>query len=156
MPDSVSIEKWGEAQRKSGCAVVAVTGCFDLFHAGHADFLMSVKLLGGIRRHAVLVCIDSDKRVAFHKGHGRPIIPLAERVSVLRACRYADRVASFDSLPELNKILRELKPDYIGRNEDDRGKPVFGEDIAKHGVLWVKTPPIHTSDIIQRVLDSQD
>ena len=149
----VDLNRWVDLQRENCREIAVLTGCFDLFHAGHARFLKGAKTQDrrrGIER-AVLVCLDSDKRVAFLKGHGRPIIPFAQRKAVLEACRWGDRVEGFDTIAELTEITGIAWPDLTIRADGDTRK-VFGYSGK---ILRVKTPPIHTSDIIQRVLESQ-
>lgn len=149
----IDLERWVVLQREEGREIAVVTGCFDLFHAGHAEFLRGAKTQGlrpGIDR-VVLVCLDSDRRVAFLKGHGRPIIPFAERKAILEACRWVDRVEGFDSVHQLVQITRMAWPDLTVRTEGDTRK-VFGYTGR---ILRVPTPPIHTSEIIERIVDSQ-
>ncbi|MFF6779807.1 D-glycero-beta-D-manno-heptose 1-phosphate adenylyltransferase [Streptomyces sp. NPDC012510] len=91
--------------RAAGGTVVAAGGCFDLLHAGH------VALLQGARRtgDCLVVCVNSDASVRRRKGKGRPLVPLADRIRVLRALECVDAVAVFDQdTPE--RLLGELRP----------------------------------------------
>jgi len=51
--------------------IVFTNGCFDILHAGHADYLNKAKSLGDI----LVVGINSDASVRRIKGEKRPILP---------------------------------------------------------------------------------
>lgn len=149
---------WAAIQRRRKRPIAIVNGCFDGLHVGHLELLRQAQTPrnGEDLVYSVLVCIDSDRRVAFLKGSDRPIFPQAERVAMLEACRYVDRVEVFESPGELREIVEAVAPTWIVRGQEERGrKPVWCEELATRGVLWVQTPPVHTSDIVQRVLDRQ-
>ena len=61
-------------------------GTFDLFHAGHVEFLRRCAELG-----SVTVSLNEDEFIEKYKGK-RPIISYRERESVLLGCRWVDRV----------------------------------------------------------------
>ena len=64
---------------------VYVEGVFDLFHAGHVEFLRQARLLGD----RLIVGLISDADAATYKP--APIMTHAERLAVVRACRHVDR-----------------------------------------------------------------
>ncbi|NJQ05586.1 D-glycero-beta-D-manno-heptose 1-phosphate adenylyltransferase [Streptomyces lonarensis] len=99
--------------RAAGGTVVATGGCFDLLHAGHIALLEAAR---GVGDHLV-VCVNSDASVRRRKGGSRPLVPLADRVRVLRALGCVDAVAVFDEdTPE--QLLRELRPDVWAKGGD--------------------------------------
>jgi glycerol-3-phosphate cytidylyltransferase len=61
-------------------------GTFDLFHAGHVEFLRRCKDFGH-----VTVALNTDEFIADYKGKP-PVMSFQERLSVLEACKYVDRV----------------------------------------------------------------
>lgn len=61
-------------------------GTFDLFHAGHVEFLRRCAELG-----SVTVSLNEDEFIEKYKGK-RPIISYREREAVLLGCRWVDRV----------------------------------------------------------------
>jgi cytidyltransferase-like protein len=69
-----------------GLVWVYAPGICDLFHPGHVEFFRRARALGD----RVIVGIPSDENTASYKP--RPIMTLEERVSVVSACRYVDRV----------------------------------------------------------------
>ncbi|MEV6793319.1 D-glycero-beta-D-manno-heptose 1-phosphate adenylyltransferase [Streptomyces sp. NPDC051320] len=91
--------------RATGGTVVAAGGCFDLLHAGHVALLQAARRTGD----CLIVCVNSDASVRRRKGSGRPLVPAADRVRVLRALECVDAVVVFDEdTPE--RLLRELRP----------------------------------------------
>lgn len=66
--------------------VIYTGGTFDLFHAGHVEFLRRCAELG-----SVTVSLNEDEFIEKYKGK-RPVISYQERKSVLLGCRWVDRV----------------------------------------------------------------
>jgi rfaE bifunctional protein nucleotidyltransferase chain/domain len=99
--------------RSAGGTVVAAGGCFDLLHAGHVALLQAARRAGD----CLIVCVNSDDSVRRRKGAGRPLVPVADRVRVLRALECVDAVAVFDEdTPE--RILGELRPHIWAKGGD--------------------------------------
>ncbi|MEV5145596.1 PfkB family carbohydrate kinase [Streptomyces sp. NPDC052727] len=99
--------------RAAGGTVVAAGGCFDLLHAGHVALLQAARRAGD----CLVVCVNSDASVRRRKGDGRPLVPAADRVRVLRALECVDAVAVFDEdTPE--RILGELRPHIWAKGGD--------------------------------------
>ncbi|MBW8817176.1 MAG: D-glycero-beta-D-manno-heptose 1-phosphate adenylyltransferase [Streptomyces sp.] len=99
--------------RAAGGTVVAAGGCFDLLHAGHVALLQAARRTGD----CLVVCVNSDSSVRRRKGDGRPLVPLADRVRVLRALECVDAVAVFDEdTPE--RLLGELRPHIWAKGGD--------------------------------------
>ncbi|MEV4336838.1 PfkB family carbohydrate kinase [Streptomyces sp. NPDC049590] len=99
--------------RAAGGTVVAAGGCFDLLHAGHVALLQAARRAGD----CLIVCLNSDDSVRRRKGDGRPLVPAADRVRVLRALECVDAVAVFDEdTPE--RVLGELRPHIWAKGGD--------------------------------------
>ncbi|WP_028303534.1 adenylyltransferase/cytidyltransferase family protein [Oceanospirillum maris] len=73
--------------------VVYTVGTFDLLHVGHLALLEYCKSLGGI----LAVGVASDRVVNSYKPNV-PVIPLEQRMEMLRALRCVDIVRSYDEL----------------------------------------------------------
>ncbi|MFH8369883.1 D-glycero-beta-D-manno-heptose 1-phosphate adenylyltransferase [Streptomyces sp. NPDC018031] len=102
-----------ERVRARGGTVVATGGCFDLLHAGHVGLLQNARRVGD----CLIVCVNSDASVRRLKGPGRPLTPVADRVSVLAGLGCVDAVAVFDEdTPE--RLLRGLRPDVWVKGGD--------------------------------------
>lgn len=91
---------------------------FDLFHAGHVEFLSRCRELsnGG----EVVVALNTDEFIEAYKGK-RPIMTYEERAKVVGACKYVDSViANFDGA-DSRTAIEYVKPDLI----------VIGSDWAR-------------------------
>ncbi|MFE6358827.1 PfkB family carbohydrate kinase [Streptomyces sp. NPDC057806] len=105
--------------RAAGGTVVAAGGCFDLLHAGHVALLQAARRTGD----CLVVCVNSDASVRRRKGGGRPFVPVADRVRVLRALECVDAVAVFDEdTPE--RLLAELRPHIWAKGGDYARTPL--------------------------------
>ncbi|MFH8802039.1 D-glycero-beta-D-manno-heptose 1-phosphate adenylyltransferase [Streptomyces sp. NPDC017936] len=99
--------------RAAGGTVVAAGGCFDLLHAGHVALLQAARRTGD----CLVVCVNSDASVRRRKGAGRPLVPVADRLRVLRALECVDAVAVFDEdTPE--RLLSVLRPHIWAKGGD--------------------------------------
>jgi cytidyltransferase-related domain len=72
--------------------IVFTNGCFDILHAGHADYLNKAKSLGDI----LVVGINSDASVRRIKGEKRPILPQQMRAYLLDNLKPVDYVVIFE------------------------------------------------------------
>jgi rfaE bifunctional protein nucleotidyltransferase chain/domain/rfaE bifunctional protein kinase chain/domain len=111
--------------RAAGGRVVATGGCFDLLHAGHVSVLQAARRLGG----CLIVLLNSDESVRRLKGPDRPLVPEADRASVISALECVDAVAVFDEgTPEA--ALDRLRPDVFAKGGD-----YAGVDLPERSVL---------------------
>ncbi|NOX27948.1 MAG: adenylyltransferase/cytidyltransferase family protein [Gammaproteobacteria bacterium] len=97
--------------------VVYTVGTFDLLHVGHLALLKYCKTLGDV----VAVGVASDKAVNSYKPNV-PIIPLEERMEMLKALRCVEIVRPYYEL-EYVSACKELKPDIFVIGEDWGDQP---------------------------------
>lgn len=90
-------------------------GTFDLFHAGHVEFLRRCAELG-----SVTVSLNEDEFIEKYKGK-RPVISYAEREAVLLGCRWVDRVVPNMGGADSRVAISYCRPDLI----------VIGSDWAR-------------------------
>jgi glycerol-3-phosphate cytidylyltransferase len=90
-------------------------GTFDLFHAGHVEFLKRCSHLG-----SVFVSLNTDEFIAEYKGKP-PVMSYAERKTVLESCRYVDGVIENFGGVDSKPAIEMLEPDLI----------VIGSDWAR-------------------------
>ena len=98
------------------CPPLALTnGCFDLFQAGHARLLNSIKssIIGG----KLIVGINSDESVRANKGSDRPIICEDQRAYLVACHESVDNVFIFNE-PTVERDLRRLKPAFWYKGGD--------------------------------------
>ncbi|MBL1084566.1 bifunctional heptose 7-phosphate kinase/heptose 1-phosphate adenyltransferase [Streptomyces actinomycinicus] len=112
--------------RAAGGTVVAAGGCFDLLHAGHVALLQAARRAGD----CLIVCVNSDDSVRRRKGDGRPLVPAADRVRVLRALECVDAVAVFEEdTPE--RLLGELRPHIWAKGGDYARTPLPEQPLVE-------------------------
>jgi glycerol-3-phosphate cytidylyltransferase len=123
-------------------------GAYDLFHVGHLNIL----------KHAAAHCdrliagVVSDEMLLQTKGR-LPVIPLAERMEIVRSLRFVDDVHA-EVVPDKIDTWRSVRFDVIFKGDDWRGT-AKGEklerDFAAVGVEVRYFPyTMHTSSSILR------
>lgn len=125
-----------------------VPGVYDMFHIGHLNILRSAKdhcdhLIAGV---------VSDEMAARAKGK-LPVVPLAERLEIVRSIRFVDEVYA-ELVPEKLDVWRALRFDAIIKGDDWRGTPKgdkLERDFASVGVEVVYLPyTVQTSSTMLR------
>ena len=96
IPDYNELVKKIEALRTLGQKIVVTIGTWDMFHPGHARYLLKAKEQGDI----LIVGADSDITVKRYKGPHRPINPQEERVEMLTYLSFVDFVTLIEDVDE--------------------------------------------------------
>jgi len=98
---------------------IFVSGCFDMLHSGHVEFLKNASEFGDL-----YVGIASDSTIEELKGR-QPINSEQERLYMVSSIKYvADSFISAGSgVLDFQEELKELKPDYFVINEDGYSPP---------------------------------
>ncbi|AHE95464.1 glycerol-3-phosphate cytidylyltransferase [Thermocrinis ruber] len=132
--------------------IVFTNGCFDILHAGHADYLNRAKSLGDI----LVVGINSDASVRRIKGEKRPILPQQMRAYLLDNLKPVDYVVIFEEDTPL-ELIKAIKPDVLVKGADWDLERIVGADfVLSYGGRVERIPfsfDISTSKVIERVLD---
>lgn len=76
-------------------------GTYDMFHIGHLNLLMNAKA----QCDYLIVGVNSDELVEKYKNKSA-IIPLEERMAIVGAIRYVDRVVSCDTLDKMDAFQK--------------------------------------------------
>jgi rfaE bifunctional protein nucleotidyltransferase chain/domain len=115
--------------RREGKRIVFTNGCFDLLHAGHAQYLRRAAALGDV----LLVGVNSDASVRRLKGEGRPVQRAADRAYLLASLSGVSYVTIFpEDTPA--RLIREVLPHVLVKGGDWKGKEIVGSDIVlAHG-----------------------
>lgn len=106
------------------------SGVFDMFHVGHLNILKKAKE----NCDYLMVAVSPDELVESYKGK-TPIIPLEDRMEIIRAIKYVDEVVvqhNRDKIEAYNKHKFDVM--FVG--DDWKGNPLFDEvekALNKHG-----------------------
>jgi len=128
-------------------------GAFDLFHVGHLNLLKHAKS----RCDFLIAGVVSDEVLRTQKGV-TPVIPLAERLEIVRNIRFVDDAVAA-VVPDKLDIWRELRFDVFFKGDDWRGTEKgerLEREFAAVGVEVVYFPyTLSTSSTaLRRALDS--
>jgi len=102
-----------EGHRKEGRVVVFTNGCFDVLHAGHAQYLEQARALGDV----LVVGVNSDASVRRLKGPSRPYQSQEDRARLLAALEAVGHVVVFDEDTPV-ETLALLRPDIHVKGGD--------------------------------------
>lgn len=121
----------------------------DLFHAGHVEFFRKARALGD----GLIVGVCSDEAVATYKP--RPVMTMAERIAVVAACRYVDRVVPDAPLFCTRAHLDKIGADFACHGDDFTQEQLnywyadlVGTDRLK---VVAYTPSISSRQIVERI-----
>lgn len=114
--------------------IVYTAGTFDLLHVGHIALLEYCKSLGDV----LAVGVASDRVVNSYKPN-LPVIPLEQRMEMLKALECVDIVRAYDEL-EYVSGCKELNADIFVIGEDWGHKP---HNIAVESYLESAGKQIH-------------
>ncbi len=135
---------------------VYTVGTFDLLHIGHLDLLEYCKTLGD----KFVVGVASDEVVASYK-RNVPVIPLKQRMRMLKALDCVDDVVSYDKLEYVTQC-KAVGTDIFVIGEDWGDKP-HNINVEKYlklkGAKIVQVsynPQTSSSQIKQNVIYQQD
>ena len=124
--------------------IVYTVGTFDLLHVGHLALLKHCRLLGDI----VAVGVASDEVVNLYKPNV-PIIPLKQRVEMLKALRCVDIVRPYHELEyvsgckELNIDIFVIGEDW-GKNPQNLAVDSYLKSAGKE-IIQVHYSPLNSS-----------
>lgn len=93
-----------------------VSGNFDLVHAGHIRLFKIAKQLTDI----VVVSLNTDSFSLQYKKK-LPVMPLAERIEIVSACRYVDEVVVNEGGYDSKLAIERVKPQFIIHGDDWTG-----------------------------------
>lgn len=128
---------------------VYAPGVCDLFHVGHVEFFRKARELGD----RLIVGVPSAAAIADYKR--APIMTLEERIGVVRACRYVDRVVPDSPRHVTADFLDSIAADFAVHGDDITAEALAvsfpGLMAAGRMRLVPYTPIISTSEILARI-----
>jgi cytidyltransferase-like protein len=137
--------------------IVYTGGTFDLFHAGHVNFLRQCKNIAG-ENGEVWVALNSDRFVEEFKGSS-PIYDYVDREDILRACKYVDNVIPHEGL-DSRPTIKKVEPNFIVIGTDWVAKDYYAQmgftqswlDMRGIGLIYVPyTLGVSTTEIKKRL-----
>lgn len=119
------------------------TGVFDLFHVGHLNILKRAKELCDF----LIVGVSTDELVSSYKNK-TPVIPYEERVAIVEAIRYVDKVVPQETRDKM-AAYHEYEFDVMFVGDDWKGNKLFAQvekELKEQGSCVVFFPYTkHTS-----------
>lgn len=105
------------------------TGVYDLFHVGHVNLLRNSKALCD----KLIVGVTVDELVSYK--NKKSVIPYAERIEVVRACRYVDVAIPQTSIDKV-EAARKIGANILFVGDDWYADPKWNkmqEDLSSIG-----------------------
>lgn len=155
VPDHKDLGALIETLRSMGCTIVFVTGVWDLFHIGHAEYLHhgkeeALKLFPDSDRVVMVVGVETDELTKKRKGPDRPIVPQDERVRVLGHLQSVD-ILTLQYEPD--QLYRVVTHDVRIISQSTTDLPNLSE-IQRYCAKIVNLPPqaeTSTTGLVRRL-----
>lgn len=125
---------------------ILVTGVFHILHPGHVDLLKYCSTLG-----TVVVGINTDKYIIEHKKN-KVLIPLVDRIYLLKSIRYVDHVVAFAEDTACD-IIRKVRPHIFVKGPDYLNIEIPEQKICKElNIKYIVAPQTKRFDT-QKILE---
>lgn len=127
------------------------TGVFDMFHIGHLNILRRAKE----QCEYLIVGVSTDEVVQTYK-HKTPIIPFEQRVAIVEAIKYVDKVVPQTTMDKL-QAWQNVKFNVMFHGSDWQNSELYDKyqkEFAKLGVDVVFLPHtdgISSTDIVKKL-----
>ena len=127
------------------------TGVFDLFHIGHLNILKRAKE----QCKYLIVGVSTDELVEGYK-HKTPVIPFEERIAIVEAIKYVDKVVVQESMDKFSAWER-LRFNVVFHGDDWKNSNMYDryiDQFKKVGVDVVFLPHtdgVSSTQIVQRL-----
>lgn len=136
-------------------------GTFDLFHAGHVEFLQKCWQLSMTDhfRGSVIVSLNTDDFIEEYKGRP-PINSYEERKYVLESCKYVSRVIKNVGGADSKPAILEVHPNVVAIGSDWFDRDYLGQMqfdwqwLHREGIALLYIPritPVSTTGIKRRL-----
>lgn len=126
------------------------TGVFDMFHIGHLNILRRAKE----QCEYLIVGVSTDELVQDYKKK-TPAIPFADRIAIVEAIKYVDRVVPQTTMDKL-QAWNELAFDVVFHGDDWKGSALYDHvesSLKSVGVDMIFLP--HTAGVSSSELNEK-
>lgn len=123
------------------------TGVYDMFHMGHLNILKRAKE----QCEFLIVGVTTDE-LCLQRKNKRPIIPEADRIAIVEAIRYVDKVVPQRDMDK-RKAVEAYHADAVFVGSDWKGTPAwerYEQELAQLGCTVVYLD--HTDGISSTIL----
>lgn len=147
--DPQKLELFVQDLRKQKLTIATLNGSFDLLHAGHLYILFEAKK----QADKLIVALNSDASIRQYKGPTKPIISLADRLSMMAAIECVDYVTWFEET-DPRALLDKIRPNVHINGVEYGPNCIEAEVVRKHGGtvhLVDRIPGLATTAIIQKI-----
>jgi len=134
--------------------VVYTGGTFDLFHAGHVNFLRQCSIIGS----KVVVSLNTDDFIQRYK-NTLPLVTYSDRKEILEACRYVHKVIPNSEGEDSKPSILSVRPDFIVIGSDWASKDYYKqmnftqEWLDENGIILIYIP--YTQGISTTILKTK-
>lgn len=119
---------------KNGEKVIGyTTGVYDLFHIGHLNILRRARE----QCDYLIVGVSTDKLVKEYKNK-KPIIPFSERMQIVGAIKYVDKVVPQETLDKI-EAWEKYKFDVMFHGSDWKGSQLYKDIVKKLDKVGVQS-----------------
>jgi cytidyltransferase-like protein len=94
-------------------SVVVSSGFYNVFHAGHASYLLAAGQLGDLH----VAVVNGDSALVRKRQGGRPFMSERERAAIVDAIQGVDFVLIWQG-DTVDEVLERLQPDAYGKGGD--------------------------------------
>ncbi len=141
-------------RKNSAKKMVLVTGCFDILHKAHKQFLEKAKQEGDV----LAVGLETDERIKQMKGPGRPVNNHSIRLKNLDKLDIADFVFLLpNDLGLKNRqadLVKKLKVNVLAVSSHtahlDRKRQIMNQAGGRVKIIMKHNPKISTSQILHQ------
>jgi D-beta-D-heptose 7-phosphate kinase/D-beta-D-heptose 1-phosphate adenosyltransferase len=143
IPDLKELKRVTENLKRMGYRIVLTQGVYDMLHEGHAQYLERALSYGDI----LVVGVDSDELTRKRKGPNRPVVPQAERLTMLAHLRHVGILTLRESRHGLGKLIETVRPDVLitSTSTNDFGKKEIAVYKKACGKIITLPPQAATS-----------
>lgn len=126
------------------------TGVFDMFHIGHLNILRRAKE----QCEYLIVGVSTDELVRKYK-HKTPMICFGDRIEIVKAIRYVDRVVVQETMDKYEAWNR-LHFNAVFHGNDWKNTPMYNELVQKLETVGVDVVFLpYTNGISSTVLSQE-